>query len=272
MIKDLEKICLICGIPYGKLGFHLKKHNISEKDYYDKYAKKEGEGICANEDCNNGTYYYRGSYSNTCSHSCKMIVSHKDPKRKDIARNTMITYNKSDSHRKVASDLAKARNIDPKFIEENSVRIKTTMSTAEFRLENSKRVKSYLNDPNNSYEVRISNCKSAKTRFIQSCQKKNLDSAFLYLIKLSNSMKIGISQNKGGDSNLLNRLSLGRGKSNAEEERIFSGTVKDVAEFEFLIKTTYTPVDKTEWFSSDLFDEIISKIPNTLLPYSTLVE
>ena len=41
-------ICQICGQEVNIKGvtLHLRKHKISSKDYYDKYLKKENEGIC----------------------------------------------------------------------------------------------------------------------------------------------------------------------------------------------------------------------------------
>ena len=47
--------CEICGYPIKgksknslqhKFAIHLKSHNVEKKDYYDKYMKKPGEGIC----------------------------------------------------------------------------------------------------------------------------------------------------------------------------------------------------------------------------------
>ena len=39
--------CLICNKKSKRLGQHVKlSHNIEAKDYYDKYLKKENEGIC----------------------------------------------------------------------------------------------------------------------------------------------------------------------------------------------------------------------------------
>ena len=39
--------CAICNKEYKNFGVHLKSHNISPKEYYDKYLKKnENEGIC----------------------------------------------------------------------------------------------------------------------------------------------------------------------------------------------------------------------------------
>lgn len=46
----MEISCRICGQSfdsYRELSNHLRfYHKILSKDYYDKYLKKEGEGVC----------------------------------------------------------------------------------------------------------------------------------------------------------------------------------------------------------------------------------
>lgn len=47
-ISKIKIICQICKketVPLGMPG-HLRKHNMSTKEYYDKYLKKSNEGIC----------------------------------------------------------------------------------------------------------------------------------------------------------------------------------------------------------------------------------
>jgi len=40
-------VCKICGKDFKNIGYHIRqKHKISPKEYYDKYLKKPGEGIC----------------------------------------------------------------------------------------------------------------------------------------------------------------------------------------------------------------------------------
>ena len=54
-----------------KLGHHLNEiHNMSLKEYYDKYKKKEGEGICPI--CGKETQFlgYTAGYNPTCSFEC----------------------------------------------------------------------------------------------------------------------------------------------------------------------------------------------------------
>ena len=78
----MEKIkCKICNEEIifkdkrglSKFGNHLKNHNISQKEYYDKYLKNPNDGICPV--CGMQTKFmsiFRG-YSITCSTRCQLI-------------------------------------------------------------------------------------------------------------------------------------------------------------------------------------------------------
>lgn len=46
-MKLKKKICLECGQEFPNLGKHVQNHGMTSKEYYDKYLKKEGEGICS---------------------------------------------------------------------------------------------------------------------------------------------------------------------------------------------------------------------------------
>ena len=64
--------CKICNKEYknfSSLSQHLKKHNVSPKEYYDKYIKEINEGIC---ECGNSTKFKRLSsgYRKFCSYKC----------------------------------------------------------------------------------------------------------------------------------------------------------------------------------------------------------
>ena len=73
-------LCLICNkeIPYKSMkdftGIHLKKHNITSKEYYDKYYKKEDEGKC--KLCGGDTQFTnlslknKSPYLDYCSRKC----------------------------------------------------------------------------------------------------------------------------------------------------------------------------------------------------------
>lgn len=64
--------CLICKKEIGNKGFssHLKTHDITSKQYYDNYLKKDGEGIC--QECGKETHFNKLSkgYYTFCSTKC----------------------------------------------------------------------------------------------------------------------------------------------------------------------------------------------------------
>lgn len=71
-IEHNLKICKICGEQFKNIGPHMNhKHNITVKEYYDIYFKKENEDICKN--CGNPTNFIdmnRG-YSIYCCYKCR---------------------------------------------------------------------------------------------------------------------------------------------------------------------------------------------------------
>ena len=69
----LDNICIICGFKAENLiGFsaHIHKHNLTNKEYYDKYLKKPGEGFC--KTCGKPTKFHRlrTGYLNHCCKEC----------------------------------------------------------------------------------------------------------------------------------------------------------------------------------------------------------
>lgn len=81
-------ICLICNKEIGLKGFstHIKQHNMSSKEYYDKFLKSENEGYCVI--CSKPTKYHGISigYSSHCSNYCSQI----DPITKNKIKNTCL--------------------------------------------------------------------------------------------------------------------------------------------------------------------------------------
>lgn len=83
-----EAECLICGKSYTNLGYHISQaHSISPKEYYDKYLKKDHDGICVV--CGKPTRFYSLSkgYIRTCSSEC----NGKDELRKQKAEETLLS-------------------------------------------------------------------------------------------------------------------------------------------------------------------------------------
>jgi len=77
--------CEICGSKYKSLkslSSHIRVHGIKSKDYYDKYLKKEGEGICVNHnivnECKKDTRFINMvvGYHKYCSTKCLSNSEH----------------------------------------------------------------------------------------------------------------------------------------------------------------------------------------------------
>ena len=86
--------CNECGCTFDnlqKLATHIIKHRISSKEYYDKYFKKDGDGICRH--CGQETKYVNlhDGYAKWCCRRCKDT----DPNfRKKLSNAVKNTYNK----------------------------------------------------------------------------------------------------------------------------------------------------------------------------------
>lgn len=72
--------CNICGkevnFEYGSFSKHLKLHDIDQKEYYDKYIKKDKEGFCRN--CGKPTKFLGllSGYRDCCSRACTNILKY----------------------------------------------------------------------------------------------------------------------------------------------------------------------------------------------------
>ena len=63
--------CQICELNTGKLGTHIKQHNITPKKYYDLYIKTENEDICPVCGKSNNFLSLSKGYTHHCSLECK---------------------------------------------------------------------------------------------------------------------------------------------------------------------------------------------------------
>jgi len=82
-------ICQICNEKIYKkhlVQYHTKKHNISHKDYYDKYLKKPSDGICPV--CGKETKFY-SIWKGYCEH-CSTTCSSLDPNVKNKLQQTNL--------------------------------------------------------------------------------------------------------------------------------------------------------------------------------------
>lgn len=131
--------CKICGRTLIRgFGKHVKsQHGITPKDYYDKFLKKDGDGIC--KVCGDPTEFAwrekgkkRLWYNEYCSRSCIFTDTHRkikeDPKKNktwtDRSRKTMLAmWADPDQREKWISQYGVKNNTDnmaktdPEFIE-----------------------------------------------------------------------------------------------------------------------------------------------------------
>jgi hypothetical protein len=132
--------CLICYKEYNLLG-HLsahihQKHNLSYKDYYDKFLKTQNDGKC--KTCGKETTFYKGKYTNFCSKVC----SNKHPENRK---------KNSDGVKK-----AKAIWTEEKHKEVNNKRNETMLKNYGIENisqleENKEKVRKYWNEMDQSY-------------------------------------------------------------------------------------------------------------------------
>jgi len=89
MEKEKKVFCKICNCDtiLNSISFsraHLSKcHNITTKEYFDKYIKNEKEGCC--KVCDKETYFisYNQGYRKYCSYYCAGIDSETIKKTKN---------------------------------------------------------------------------------------------------------------------------------------------------------------------------------------------
>ena len=71
VIRVGKYLCDVCNIKFDDLGKHVRKHNISSEEYYNKYLKTK-DNICEHPKCNNFTKYknFKSGYNRHCSYKC----------------------------------------------------------------------------------------------------------------------------------------------------------------------------------------------------------
>lgn len=115
----LTYICKICGLESvnnnGLISHITQKHKLSSKNYYDKFFKKENEGICSNPECNNPTKFIKLSkgYHKTCSVKCGAKVSSTKSRATRYKKNGdghWLSKEVIDNLSKIASETAERRN------------------------------------------------------------------------------------------------------------------------------------------------------------------
>ncbi|MFW6281852.1 MAG: hypothetical protein ACOC1O_03545, partial [bacterium] len=82
--------CVFCGKSFKYLGFanHVRLcHNISSKEYYDTYLKKEKEGICLKCSAPTNFKNINMGYYEYCSSKCVASSNKTKEKAKETRKN-----------------------------------------------------------------------------------------------------------------------------------------------------------------------------------------
>lgn len=72
---DFKKICAVCGLKMNQN--HLRTHNLSRREYYDLYIKKDGEGVCT--ECKIPTTYtnFNRGYVKNCMICANRLIGRR---------------------------------------------------------------------------------------------------------------------------------------------------------------------------------------------------
>ena len=76
--KNMPK-CLVCQKEVNRIELHIRCHNLSKKEYYDQFLKKDTDGLCLL--CGKQTKFtsLSGGYKEYCSVKCAKRHQFKDP-------------------------------------------------------------------------------------------------------------------------------------------------------------------------------------------------
>ena len=150
--SDTKKtFCEICKTyhPSNNFFYHIKKHDLSSKEYYDKFYKEEAEEKCNNKNCNNDTRFdslVKGyGYLCYCSRDCQ---SNDKELHKRNAEKTKKVYGKGTKKRKEAikKGLETKAKI-PNFYEDvNKKRLKTLDDNPEIMINAGRKTSKTLAD------------------------------------------------------------------------------------------------------------------------------
>ena len=97
-------LCQYCNIDFNEtLRSHIKKHNLTIKDYYDLFYKKENEGKCLT--CGKETCFitFKIGYRKYCSNICagnnkETILLRKKTKLKNMVMKILIIIKNQNKH------------------------------------------------------------------------------------------------------------------------------------------------------------------------------
>ena len=166
--------CGICERVFSSLrslSVHIRKcHRISSKEYYDKYMRKNKEGICAHPDCSNPTYFngIGKGYAKCCSHRCSNNLPELLERNR---KHTKLLWENEEYRNKVLIGVQKAYDNDPNIGIRRSITMKKNkrnvggkngMKRIEARKKVSEFKKELLKDPNERRKLALQSSKAWK--------------------------------------------------------------------------------------------------------------
>lgn len=175
MDKSIKTIiCKICSGEFknnvGLISHITQTHKLSSKEYYDKYLKKENEGMCllCGGDCN--FLGIKKGYSKCCSIKCTNNL----PERKKNNLERLKKMWNNDEYKSKMSRLMKELNSDKEF------KKKMTTKGTEFRKRQSNYLKNKWKDKEYKREMsKVSTKRNIKYRDEISNRMKNGQAAYM---------------------------------------------------------------------------------------------
>lgn len=113
------RFCFLCYKGINSLGNHLRWEHptVSLQNYYDKFFKKENEGFCQNEKCNNETQFNSSKwhYNTYCCNKC-MKTSDVYKQRCAVGVKQVWKLRTNEKRKEIGQKILKTNMKDPNYL------------------------------------------------------------------------------------------------------------------------------------------------------------
>jgi len=247
-----KTICKICNHNSPIIitqSTHLRKHNITSKEYYDKYYKTDAEGIC--KVCQKLTRYGGASrgYATYCSQKCSSICSD--------------WQNNSSNSKKELYKL----NPELKYKGQEK-RKQTYKENPQIRIQTVKKYKKIISEnPDIITNAQKKRSITIRKKFLKI--KDEYNTSILYYLYLIGSPSKGIVK-IGITSNISTRLrQVIKSYQDCVLLKFIIGPYKDILKLENTIHKDFEPycsvqpkgiTGRTEWYDSLIIEEVMKRM------------
>lgn len=142
------RFCFLCYKGINSLGNHLRWEHptVSLQNYYDKFFKKENEGFCQNEKCNNETQFnsHKWHYNTYCCNKC-MKTSDVYKQRCSTGVKQVWKLRTTEDRKQIGLKILKTNMKDPNYLNkcrDNILKIYKNKTEQELKEIQEKRLKS----------------------------------------------------------------------------------------------------------------------------------